>query len=76
MLRTPQNNGDRVIIPNRFDYRLALEAYNFHAESVGPQRIVMRRLGPDRIIFAGAKKVRREMTRSFITSLERDMRPA
>ena len=75
-MRTPQNNGDRVSICNRRDYRTALEAYNFHAECIDPQRIIMVRLGPDRIVFAGAEKVRREMTPHFIAALERDMRPA
>jgi hypothetical protein len=75
-MRTPQNNGDRVSISNRRDYRAALEAYNFHAESIHPQKIVMVRLGPDRIMFDGAEKVRSEMTPHFMAALERDMRPA
>jgi len=72
-MRTPQNNGDRISISNRHDYRTALEAYNFHAECIGSQRIVMLRLGPDEIVFAGAEAVRREMTPQFIAALERDI---
>lgn len=69
----PQNNGDRVSISSRSDFRLALEAYNFHAERVGPQRTVMRRLGPDSVIFEGQLRVRQNMTAHFTEQLRRDI---
>jgi hypothetical protein len=69
----PQNNGDRVSISNRSDFRLALEAHNFHAEEVGSQRMIMRRLGPDGVIFEGQLLVRRNMTAHFVEQLRRDI---
>jgi len=76
MLRTPQNNGDRVLVSNRNDFRLALEAYNFHAEQISSQAIVMRRLGPDTVIFDGQLEARKAMTADFISQLQRDIRLA
>jgi hypothetical protein len=74
MLITPQENGDRVQIPNRSDFRLALEAFNFHPEEINPQTIIMRRLGPDAVVFQGQQKVRERLTADFISQLQREMR--
>ena len=74
MLKLPQNNGDCVSIPNRPDYRMIFEAFNFEAAYGDPQRIVMRRAGPDWIILAGADRVRGALSPAIISSLMSDMR--
>jgi hypothetical protein len=76
MLRSPQNNGDRVSVSTRRDFRMVMEAYNFHAESIGSQRTIMRRLGPDNVLVGLSAEERDRIPRSLIDELERDMRPA